>query len=122
MSNPPALIVLSEIEKGKTFILTANVHMCGRALSNDISIQDPSVSSVHCKFVKTGSGSYMIMDLDSTNGVVINRKLVKYAELNNKDIIDLGDTQLLFSDDNKAIEVIENTYVNTYRVPVDKKI
>lgn len=121
MNNPPVLIILSEIDKGKTFPLTSNVHFCGRALSNDISIQDSSVSSSHCKFAKTGSGSYMIIDLESTNGVTINNKSVKFAELKNRDIINLGDTQLLFSNDPDAVNIIENTYVNTYFVPDDKK-
>lgn len=121
MSNPPVLIILSDKEKGKIFALTENVHFCGRALSNDINIHDPSVSSTHCKFAKTGSGTYMAIDLESTNGVAINGKLVKYAELKNKDILNLGNTQFLFEDEEGAVETIENTYVNTYFVPDGKK-
>lgn len=103
MSNPPILTIISEKEKGKTFALSANIHTCGRALDNDINIQDTSVSSYHCKFVKTDSGIYMVIDLESTNGVIVNNMLVKYAELKNKDRINLGNTQFIFAEEDNAM-------------------
>ena len=118
--NPPVLIVMSEIGKGQTFPLTKNIHFCGRAFSNDIHLDDRSVSTIHCKFAKTGSGSYIVIDLESTNGIAVNNKLTKYSELKNGDLLDLGNTKLLFSEESGAVGSIENTYVDTYYVPDGK--
>ena len=112
--KPPILIIISEDEKGKIFPLTKNVYFCGRAITNDIHLMDKSVSTIHCKFALTGSGSYMIIDLDSTNGIVMAGKLMPYADLKNGDIFKLGNSQLLYSDEPSSVDVIENTYVDTY--------
>lgn len=118
--NSPVLIVMSEMGKGQTFPLTKKVHFCGRALSNDIHFDDHSVSSIHCKFAQTGSGSYIIIDLESTNGIAVNNKFVKYSELKNGDLLDLGNTKLLFAETPDSVKTVENTYVNTYYVPEDQ--
>ncbi|HBM15173.1 MAG TPA: hypothetical protein DD381_02325 [Lentisphaeria bacterium] len=119
--KPPVLVIISDHEKGKTFQLTKNVHFCGRALNNDIQIDDISVSSVHCKFVLTGAGSYMAIDLDSTNGILLGGKVLPYVELKNGDIFKLGNTQFLYSDEPSTVGIIENTYVDTYFVKNKEK-
>ena len=119
--KPPVLVIVSDFDKGKTFPLTQNVHFCGRALNNDIRLEDKSVSSVHCKLAKTGSGSYMAIDLESTNGIMLGGKLLPYVDLKNGDIIKLGNTQLLYSEEPDSIGLIENTYVDTYFVKDIKK-
>lgn len=97
MKKTPVLIVLSEVDKGQTFPLTHKVYLCGRSSSNIISFKDPTVSSTHCEFVKTDSDTYLIRDMDSTNGIKVNGNLIKSVDLTNGDIIKLGKIELLYS-------------------------
>lgn len=97
MKKTPVLIVLSETDKGQTFPLTNKAYLCGRSTSNIISFKDPTVSSTHCEFVKTDSNTYLVRDLDSTNGTKINGISIKSLELKNGDIIRLGRIELLYS-------------------------
>lgn len=102
MKNCPELIIISENEKGKIFPLTSKAHTVGRSGSNDICVQDLTVSSTHCEFVRTDSGSYIMRDMDSTNGSKVNDKYVKSVELKNGDILRIGKTELLYSLENSS--------------------
>lgn len=97
MKFTPALIIISENEKGKTFPLTSKAYSLGRSSSSDIRFQDPAVSAIHCELVRTDSGNYIMRDMDSTNGSKVNDKYVKSIELKNGDILRIGKTELLYS-------------------------
>ncbi|MEI6055468.1 MAG: FHA domain-containing protein [Lentisphaerota bacterium] len=97
MKKTPVLIVLSETDKGQTFPLTNKAYLCGRSTVNIISFKDPTVSSTHCEFVKSDSNTYLVRDMDSTNGTKVNGISIKSLELKNGDIIRLGKIELLYS-------------------------
>jgi len=66
-----------------------------------IAIDDPAVSRQHCKFHtdRDESGvvqNMIIEDLESENGTWINGKMVSRAVLNDRDVITVGETDLLF--------------------------
>ncbi|BBB32333.1 hypothetical protein TTHT_0765 [Thermotomaculum hydrothermale] len=67
----------------------------GRDSINNISIDHPSISRVHC-FINRKDDYYEVVDNDSTNGVFINDKKVKKAILKNGDILKLGDKEFVF--------------------------
>ncbi|HBM15517.1 MAG TPA: hypothetical protein DD381_04120 [Lentisphaeria bacterium] len=102
MNKIPVLIVLSEVDKGQTFPLTNKAYLCGRSTTNIINFKDATVSSTHCEFVKTDMNTYLIRDMDSTNGTKINGSSIKSVELKNGDIIRLGRVELLFSLESNA--------------------
>ncbi|QQS33067.1 MAG: FHA domain-containing protein [Acidobacteriota bacterium] len=52
----------------------------GRHISNDIVIDDPSVSKFHCSLVMGTDGSAMIADTGSTNGTTINGERIDYGK------------------------------------------
>ncbi len=52
----------------------------GRAARNDICIDDPFVSSFHCKILRQGK-DYFLQDLNSKNGVYCNDEKVTYVKL-----------------------------------------
>ena len=54
----------------------------GRAPSNDIVIDHPTVSAQHARLTKSPSG-YRIKDLESTNGTQINGVSISDAQLKN---------------------------------------
>ena len=69
--------------------LTAGTVSIGRAINNDVRIQDSTVSSYHAKIVTFYNASY-IEDLGSTNGTFVNGKQVKKQTLKSGDVITLG--------------------------------
>ena len=95
VSNSPKLKVLSSVARGTVFNLDKDKLTCGRAETNDIVIQDTSISSSHCAFIKNEI-SFLLKDQDSTNGCFVNNEKVKTKTLKNEDIIILGNVEFLY--------------------------
>ena len=66
--------------------LGRDIVMVGRAPSNHIVINHPTVSAQHAALLRTGD-SYSLKDLNSTNGTQINGDFVTDAELKDGDTI-----------------------------------
>jgi hypothetical protein len=67
----------------------------GRSKRCDVVLNDPNVSRQHAE-VRWESGQWVLNDLDSTNGVKVNRRAVKHATLSDGDRILLGTSELQF--------------------------
>ena len=67
----------------------------GRSSSNDVVINDPTVSAHHAVLTETASG-YILKDLNSSNGTFVNGSFVSKAELHTEDTITVGDTNFTF--------------------------
>ena len=67
----------------------------GRSKDCDIRISDPNVSRRHAEIRQEGS-TYWIVDLGSTNGIVVNGHALKRAKLDDDDRITLGSTEIVF--------------------------
>ena len=67
----------------------------GRNEANDIVIDNLAVSSNHAR-IESVSASFIIKDLQSTNGTFVNEKLVSAHGLRNNDVILIGKHTLLF--------------------------
>jgi FHA domain len=76
--------------------LGRDIVMIGRAPSNQIVIDHPTVSEQHAVLLKTGD-SYSLKDLDSTNGTQINGYFVTDAELKDGDRIRFGSVIAVFA-------------------------
>jgi hypothetical protein len=68
----------------------------GRSKDCDIQLVDPNISRRHAELRQEGT-AYWMVDLDSTNGVVVNGRRLKRAKLESGDTITLGSTMLVFS-------------------------
>ncbi len=68
----------------------------GRAPSNQIVVDHPSVSAQHAVLLRTGI-SYSLKDLNSTNGTQINGDCVTDAELKDGDSIRFGSVTAIFA-------------------------
>jgi len=79
----------------------------GRKPSNEIILDDPTVSGVHAAFL------YMqhtyIEDLNSTNGIKLNGKVVNKRQLSHGDLIQIGQHEFKFIDD--SVQDFESTVV-----------
>ena len=67
----------------------------GRAASNDITLPHNSISRSHAE-IASNHDSWVITDLRSANGVLVNGSPVEAAQLKSGDVIALGDIKLRF--------------------------
>lgn len=75
------------------------IESVGRAVENDLQVEDPSVSSVHGELTwQSGPGVVAIRDLGSTNGTFINGAQVgdQFAILSDGEVVSLGDAAFVF--------------------------
>ncbi len=79
----------------RPFLSGADRVRIGRdAATNDLVIDDPSISLRHCQLERTPPDTYLIRDLGSANGVVIGDRRVEADRLVGGDRLRLGETQL----------------------------
>jgi pSer/pThr/pTyr-binding forkhead associated (FHA) protein len=76
--------------------LGADFVTIGRAASNQIVVDHPSVSAYHAVLLRTGA-CYLLKDLNSTNGTRINGDCVSEAELKDGDTIRFGSVTAVFA-------------------------
>jgi pSer/pThr/pTyr-binding forkhead associated (FHA) protein len=79
-----------------THELARDIVMIGRAPSNHIVIDHPTVSAQHAVLLRTGD-SYSLKDLNSTNGTQINGDFVTDIELKDGDTIRFGSLIAVFA-------------------------
>ncbi len=68
----------------------------GRSKECDIHVPDPNVSRRHAELRQEGS-AYVLVDLDSTNGIEIGGRRVKRVDLENGTRFTIGSTEITFS-------------------------
>jgi len=92
----PALVVIDGKDKGKTFLLNEKErYKIGRATSSDLKLTDEKISRQHC-LVEAVRDHYIIIDLNSSNGTVVNGERIKKTVLKNGDYIRLGFTMMKY--------------------------
>ena len=67
----------------------------GRNPDNDIVIDNAAVSGYHAR-IESVAASFVIRDLNSTNGLFVNKKKVETHALQHNDIISIGKHELVF--------------------------
>jgi signal transduction histidine kinase/pSer/pThr/pTyr-binding forkhead associated (FHA) protein len=101
----PRLIVLAGPDSGKEFILPAGDSSLGRSETNTIVLTDPLVSRQHCE-LKSFGNQFVLTDLGSGNGTLVNGSSIATATLAFGDRIAIGDTVLTFTTDGTFPPVI----------------
>lgn len=92
---PPAVLVLEV--NGIRHPLRAPGLTIGRGTDADLRINDPGISRLHAEIRvgETGPGQIDIVDLGSTNGIVVNGQKVRQAALHEGSRIEIGSTRML---------------------------
>jgi pSer/pThr/pTyr-binding forkhead associated (FHA) protein len=70
----------------------------GRGSESDLRINDPGISRRHAQIRVSAAGPGLridIVDLDSTNGIVVNGQRVQHAVLQEGSRIEIGSTRML---------------------------
>lgn len=85
----------------------------GRGADNTITIPDPTISRNHAK-VSFQEGCWVVEDLQSANGIMVNGKRVDRLALESGDTFKLG--EILFSFIEKEIAESENQFKDTIQI------
>ena len=105
--NRTELGAASEGPKGRPFLivegqrhvnLTEPVVSIGRALDNDVIIDDPRVSRHHAQ-LRHRYGHYVLYDLDSSGGTRINDYPVEECVLHSGDVISFAGVAVVYGED-----------------------
>ncbi len=73
----------------------------GRRPANDIHIDNLAVSGEHAAITTIGNDSFL-EDMNSTNGTLVNNKLIKKHVLQHNDVIEFGKYQLQYINPTQA--------------------
>lgn len=90
----PKLLIIQGANKGKEFTIT-DENSIGRGNQNTIKIMEPKASRQHAT-IKFSDGCYRVADLHSGNGTFVNGAAIASVEINDKDLIRIGDATLMF--------------------------
>ena len=86
---------LTALNGGETFTLGASVVTLGRLPESDIVVDDPGASRQHAR-IRNSNGEFVLTDLGSTNGTLVNDESVQERVLDDGDRIMIGETVLEF--------------------------
>lgn len=88
----------------------------GRTSDNDIQIDSKFISRHHCQIV-TQQDSCLIEDLNSTNGIFVQSKRVRRHNLNDGDVVQVGQHEIMYIDERaprvrNALDAVDTAVVS----------
>ncbi|MEZ4667493.1 MAG: DUF3662 and FHA domain-containing protein [Anaerolineae bacterium] len=89
-------------------LLLAEVINIGRSHDNQIVIDDKTVSRHHIQ-LRLRFGRYVLFDAQSQSGTYVNDVLIREHSLQSGDVIRIGNTQLVYMEDNKPNDTFTQT-------------
>ncbi len=93
----PRLFIKIERECGRSSsrTMTHDGEICrvGSAASNDVILDDPTISRFHCS-IQREAGGWRIVDTGSTNGTRVDGVRILSAELEGQAVLAIGDSRL----------------------------
>jgi pSer/pThr/pTyr-binding forkhead associated (FHA) protein len=90
-----SLVVLTGPRAGESFPLDKPRIIVGRGPGVDLTLDDPAMSRQHMA-VEIRDGRFQVRDLDSTNGLMLNGRIITAGELKHRDRLKAGDHELEF--------------------------
>lgn len=83
------------------FYLTQAVVNIGRRSDNHLVIQDPRVSREHAQ-IRFSRGQFVLFDLNSTGGTMVNGQRIRQWTLKPGDVVSLAGLPLIYGEDENA--------------------
>jgi general secretion pathway protein A len=90
LSTEGKTVIERELKPGRIVI--------GRTPDNDLQIDSKFISRHHCQIV-TQADSCVIEDLNSTNGIYVQSKRVRRYNLNDGDVVQVGQHEIMYIDE-----------------------
>jgi transcriptional regulator with GAF, ATPase, and Fis domain len=100
-----ALVILSGDERGREQIIEGDVLRIGKSRENQLVLADETVSRAHCEIVRERKG-YLLRDLGSTNGTLLDGAEIKEAWLKPGAVITVGKVELKVRPFSERIEIL----------------
>ncbi len=96
----------------------------GRTPDNDLQIDSKFISRHHCQIV-TQADSCVIEDLNSTNGIYVQSKRVRRYNLNDGDVVQVGQHEIMYIDERaprtrNGVDIHEASAANAADAAADK--
>jgi transcriptional regulator with GAF, ATPase, and Fis domain len=92
----PHLTILNGSQRGRIFPLGDKACRIGRDEGVEVPISDSKASRIHVE-IQTKEGGYVLRDLRSKNGTLVNGSSVSALSLKEGDLIQIGETRISFS-------------------------
>lgn len=100
-----ALVVLSGEQRGQERTIESDLFRIGKSESSDLVLTDDTVSRLHCEIVRDAKG-YLVRDLGSTNGTMLDGAEVKEAYLKPGAVLTVGKIELRLRPFAERIELL----------------
>src|SRR6185312_5121668 len=93
----PALARLEFLDgDGSTELIRSGATRIGRQGDNDIVLKNTSVSRHHAVLKQDSDGPFIIVDMNTGNGVWVNGQRIKSMQLSDGDLVELGEVRMRF--------------------------
>jgi len=93
--QPPSLILTIDGKTIRNLTINQQRVIIGRSNLNDLRVDSRFVSRHHAMLIRTGNATFL-MDLNSTNGTIVNSRRISNQVLMHNDIISLGNHRIKF--------------------------
>ncbi|MCC7539251.1 MAG: sigma-54-dependent Fis family transcriptional regulator, partial [Deltaproteobacteria bacterium] len=101
--TPGLVLIYSRLHAGlpSAFPFAQNPTRIGRELDNEIAIPEGAVSRYHARVERVSSDGWLLRDLGSTNGTIVNGITITQPHLlRTHDVVRIGDTIMRFTPQN----------------------
>jgi transcriptional regulator with GAF, ATPase, and Fis domain len=98
-------VVLSGSQRGEERTIAGDVFRIGKSGENDLALGDDTVSRMHCEIRRERKG-YLLTDLGSTNGTLLDGAEIKEAWLKPGAVITVGKVELKVRPFAERIEIL----------------
>jgi type II secretory pathway predicted ATPase ExeA len=126
-SLPPSSVAVHAVGRillasaGKTVVereLRPGRMVIGRTPDNDLQIDSKFISRHHCQIV-TQADACVIEDLNSTNGIYVQSKRVRRHNLNDGDVVQVGQHEIMYIDERapRFRGIVEHTETEVFDKP-----
>lgn len=88
------LVAQSGAAAGREFTLAEGLNRLGRAPGNEVRLEEPAISAVHCELWLMRE-RLLLRDLGSTNGTFVSGRPASEAILHDGDVISVGSIDLV---------------------------
>lgn len=104
------------VEGNRIFSLDRTVINIGRRPDNHLVISDPRISRTHAQ-IRASRGQYVLFDLNSTGGTLVNGRRITQCSLKPGDVISLSGVPLIYGEESPDDDTQEFGFTRSMDTP-----